>query len=94
MPLPKIDEVRNLSDTELAAEIITKKKELFELRLQKATRQLDKTHGFKHLRHRIAQLLTVERERELAAKASGSKVSTDETMPEATGTQASAPEEE
>lgn len=63
MPLPKIAEARNLSDTELAEQITAVKKQLFQLRLQKATRQLEKSHQFKHARHRLAQLLTVEHER-------------------------------
>lgn len=67
MPLPKIEEARNLSDEELANQIIAVKKQLFQLRLQKATRQLQKTHEFKHLKHRLAQMLTVEREREITA---------------------------
>ncbi len=67
MPLPKISEARDLSDQELAAQIIAVKKQLFQLRLQKATRQLDKPHQFKHAKHRLAQLLTVEHERKRAA---------------------------
>lgn len=66
MPLPKIAEARNLSDAELAEQIVAVKKQLFQLRLQKATRQLDKSHQFKHTRHRLAQLLTVEHERKTA----------------------------
>jgi large subunit ribosomal protein L29 len=67
MAFPKISEVRDLSDAELAEAIVDAKKQLFDLRLKQATQQLEKTHEFKHLRHRIAQLLTVERERQLAA---------------------------
>jgi large subunit ribosomal protein L29 len=66
MPLPKISEARELSDDKLAEEIIAVKKQLFQLRLQKATRQLDKPHQFRHARHRLAQLLTVETERKRA----------------------------
>jgi len=66
--LPDIKEVRQLSDSELADEIVSAKRKLFELRFQKATRQLEKEfHQFKHLRHRVAQLMTVQRERQLAA---------------------------
>ncbi|MDJ0660512.1 MAG: 50S ribosomal protein L29 [Crocosphaera sp.] len=64
MALPKIDEVRQLNDQELAEEILATKRKLFDLRFQQATRQLEKTHEFKHTRHRMAQLLTVERERQ------------------------------
>jgi large subunit ribosomal protein L29 len=63
MPLPKIEEVRDLNDQELNDQIVATKKELFQLRFQKATRQLDKPHQFKHLRHRLAQLMTLETER-------------------------------
>ncbi|WP_017651201.1 50S ribosomal protein L29 [Fortiea contorta] len=67
MPLPKISEARELSDEKLVEEITAVKRQLFHLRLQKATRQLDKPHQFKHARHRLAQLLTVEGERKRAA---------------------------
>jgi large subunit ribosomal protein L29 len=86
MAFPKISEVRDLSDAELAQAIVDAKKELFNLRLKQATQQLEKTHEFKHLRHRIAQLLTVERERELAvtsaAPATSEAVATDSTSSE------------
>ncbi|MGB0561523.1 MAG: 50S ribosomal protein L29 [Spirulinaceae cyanobacterium] len=67
MALSKAADARKLSDEELAAEILTAKQKLFELRLQKATRRLEKTHEFKHIRHWVAQLLTVEHERQQAA---------------------------
>jgi large subunit ribosomal protein L29 len=63
MPLPKISDARELSDEKLAEEIVAVKRQLFQLRLQKATRQLEKPHQFKHARHRLSQLLTVETER-------------------------------
>lgn len=69
MALPKIGEARKLNDEELISEIVATKRRLFELRFQKATRQLDKQfHQFKHERHRLAQLMTVQGERKLAAK--------------------------
>lgn len=67
MPLPKISEARELTDEKLSDEIVAVKKALFQLRLQKATRQLEKPHQFRHARHRLAQLLTVEGERQRAA---------------------------
>lgn len=73
MALPKIEDARNLSDAELAEQIIAVKRELFQLRLQKATRQLEKPHLFKHTRHRLAQLLTVEGERKRAAATSSAQ---------------------
>ncbi|NEP56148.1 MAG: 50S ribosomal protein L29 [Symploca sp. SIO2G7] len=82
MPLPKIEEVRKLNDQELADEILAAKRELFDLRLQQATQRLEKPHQFKHLRHRIAQMLTVERERQLAAaQAPTDTPTTNETPP-------------
>ena len=63
MPLPKIADAKNLSDQDLADAIVATKKELFELRLQKATGRMEKTHLFKHTRHRLSQLLTVETQR-------------------------------
>lgn len=69
MPFPKVEEVRNLSDDELIAEIVKIKRELFDLRMLKATGRLEKPHLFKHNRHRLAQLLTIERERELVKQA-------------------------
>jgi large subunit ribosomal protein L29 len=63
MSLSKIADARELSDEQLAEEVMAVKKQLFQLRLQKATRQLDKSHQFRHARHRLAQLLTVEGER-------------------------------
>lgn len=67
MALPKIEDARKLGAEELAAEILAVKRELFQLRLEQATRRLEKPHLFKHAKHRLAQLLTVEREREIAA---------------------------
>lgn len=69
MALPKIKDARDLDDQALAEAIVSVKKQLFELRLQQATGRLEKTHEFKHARHRLAQLMTVERERQLQAQA-------------------------
>ncbi len=70
MALSKIADARNLSDEELAAQIVAVKRQLFELRMQKATRQEVKPHQFKHARHQLAQLMTVTQERALAAATS------------------------
>jgi large subunit ribosomal protein L29 len=67
MPLPKIEDIRNLDDQELSEQIIAARKELFQLRFQKATRQTVSSHQFKHIRHRLSQLMTIERERQLAS---------------------------
>ena len=82
MALPKVAEARKFSDEELAEEILAVKRELFQLRLEQATRRLEKPHLFKHAKHRMAQLLTVERERQLAqateAEAPASVTTTEE----------------
>jgi large subunit ribosomal protein L29 len=67
MALPKIADLRSLTDEQIATEILATKRQLFELRLQQATRRLEKTHEFKHNRHKLAQLLTLETERKRAA---------------------------
>ncbi|PZV20420.1 MAG: 50S ribosomal protein L29 [Leptolyngbya sp.] len=68
MALSNIKEARSLSDEELLTAIAETKRELFQLRFQKAIRQLDKqVHQFKHLRHRLSQLMTVQRQRQLIA---------------------------
>jgi large subunit ribosomal protein L29 len=69
MALPKITDARNLSDEQLDAEILAVKRQLFQLRLLQATRRLEKPHEFKHARHRLAQLMTVEAERKRASSA-------------------------
>ncbi|UFP93529.1 50S ribosomal protein L29 [Gloeobacter morelensis] len=68
MPLPKIDDWRDLSDEEISEQILATKKELFELRLQKATRQLEKPHLVRHAKHKLAQLMLLEGQRTAAAK--------------------------
>ncbi|MBF2077290.1 MAG: 50S ribosomal protein L29 [Synechococcales cyanobacterium T60_A2020_003] len=72
MPLSKMEDIRSLTDQELSDEIVAVKKQLFELRFQKATRRLEKSHEFKHARHRLSQLMTLERQRQLAEQASSS----------------------
>lgn len=63
MALPKIADIISLTDEELASEIVAVKRNLFDLRLRQATRRLEKTHEFKHNRHKLAQLLTIEHQR-------------------------------
>lgn len=69
MSLPKIKEARELSDAALAEQILAVKRQLMELRLQQATGRMEKPHLFKHAKHRVAQLMTVERERQVVAEA-------------------------
>lgn len=74
MPLSKIDDFRPLSDAELSEQIAAVKRELFNLRLQQVTRPTDarpKPHQYKHLKHKLAQLMTLERERQIKTRARG-----------------------
>jgi len=67
MAWPKIEEIRSLNDSEISQEILRLKRELLELRMQKATGKLEKPHSFKVSRRHLSQLMTVQRERELNA---------------------------
>jgi large subunit ribosomal protein L29 len=61
----KTSELRELPDDELYVRIEGAKEELFNLRFQLATGQLDNTARLKELRHDVARLATVLREREI-----------------------------
>ncbi|HPF18136.1 MAG: 50S ribosomal protein L29 [Bacillota bacterium] len=61
----KIEKVRNMSHTELAAEELKLKKELFNLRFQHVTGQLENPLKMKDLKRDIARVKTVMREQEL-----------------------------
>ena len=70
MALSKAKDLRELGDDELSAEISSVKRELFDLRFQQATLQMETGfHQFKHARRKLAQLMTIERERQLIAGA-------------------------
>jgi large subunit ribosomal protein L29 len=64
----KVSEIRELSNQELQDTIRELKEELFNLRFQMATAQLENTRRLKEVRRSIARAKTVIRERELAAK--------------------------
>ena len=54
-----VEDLRNKSDAELAQELVAAKKELFNLRFQNATNQLDNTARIKEVRRNIARIQTV-----------------------------------
>jgi len=60
-------ELRNSTYSELAAKLDEAKEELFNLRFQVATNQLDNTTRLRQVRKDIAKIRTVMREQELAA---------------------------
>ncbi|WP_392350374.1 50S ribosomal protein L29 [Parasynechococcus sp.] len=64
MARPNAADVRQLSDADINEQIDGLRRELFELRFQQATRQLTNTHRFKEVRIKLAQLLTVQSERQ------------------------------
>jgi large subunit ribosomal protein L29 len=63
MSLSKFSALKELSESEVREQIIATKKELFDLRLKKATRQLEKPHLFTHAKHKLAQLMTLAAQR-------------------------------
>ena len=54
-----VEDLRQKSDAELAQELVDAKKELFNLRFQNATNQLDNTARIKEVRRNIARIQTV-----------------------------------
>ena len=58
-------EIRDLADEELVSRLGEAKEELFNLRFQVATGQLDNNRRLQHVRRDIARIYTVMREREL-----------------------------
>jgi large subunit ribosomal protein L29 len=69
MTLSNIKEVRELSIEQLQEQIEATKRELFDLRFQQATRQLEKPHLFRQTKRNLARLLTVEQEHQQQTQA-------------------------
>lgn len=65
----KVNEIRELTAEELAVKLGDLKKDLFNLRLQHATNQLDNTNKITEVKRDIARVSTVIREQQLADKA-------------------------
>jgi large subunit ribosomal protein L29 len=61
----RASDVRDLTDGELREHIQTARRELFGLRFQHATAELENTAGLKRAKREIARALTIQREREL-----------------------------
>ncbi len=66
-------EVRAMSDTELVEALAEAKEERFNLRFQLATNQLDNHARIKDVKHDIARILTVMRERESSQSGTGAE---------------------
>ena len=61
----KVKEIRELSTEEINKKIVSCKEELFNLRFQQATGTLEKPSRIRDLRHEVARMKTVLREREM-----------------------------
>ena len=65
----KINEIREFSDEELAKKLEDGRAELFNLRFQMATSQLDNTARVTNVKRDIARIQTEMRARQIAAEA-------------------------
>lgn len=65
----KASELRQLTREQLVERLKEAKAELFNLRVQSATGQLDNHRRLKVVRHEIARIYTIMRERELGLSA-------------------------
>ena len=63
----KIDEIRGMTPDQLAEQLVSLKKEQFNLRFQKATGQVEKTHRVGEVRKDIARIKTVLRTKQAQA---------------------------
>ena len=63
-----VEELKGKSVTELNEELVAAKKELFNLRFQNATNQLDNTSRIKEVRKNIARIQTVIAQKANAAE--------------------------
>ena len=63
-----VEDLKTKSAAELNEELVAAKKELFNLRFQNATNQLDNTSRIKEVRKNIARIQTVITEQANAAK--------------------------
>ena len=57
----KIDEIRGLTPDQLSDQLVSLKQEQFNLRFQKASGQIEKTHRVDEVRKDIARIRTVLR---------------------------------
>lgn len=69
----KYTEIKALSDEELAKKLEETRAELFNLRFQMATSQLDNTARVKLVKKDIARVLTEQRARQIAAEKSAAQ---------------------
>ena len=65
----KVKEIRALSAAEMYEKVVSLKEELFNLRFQHATGQLENPMRIREVKKTIARIKTVQREAELKAQA-------------------------
>jgi large subunit ribosomal protein L29 len=65
--MTRASELRNMNEAEMARKLDEAHQELFNLRFQYSTGQLKNTARLSEVKHEIARLRTLLRERELAA---------------------------
>ena len=63
----KIEDVRGLTPDQLTEQLVNLKKEQFNLRFQKATGQIEKTHRVDQVRKDIARIKTILRTKQAQA---------------------------
>ena len=63
----KIDDIRGMTPDQLSEQLVSLKKEQFNLRFQKATGQIEKTHRVNEVRKDIARIKTVLRTKQAQA---------------------------
>ena len=63
----KVAEIRELSTEEIQKKLVETKKEVFNLRFQQATGNLEKPSRIRDLRHTVARMKTVLKERQVEA---------------------------
>ena len=67
MPTSRITELREMSDDELVTRLVEARQELFNLRFQHVTGQLDNNSRLSTVRRNVARINTELRAREIAA---------------------------
>jgi large subunit ribosomal protein L29 len=69
-----------MTDTELNQKLQEAHQELFNLRFRKATKQLDNTARIRVVRHDIARIKTIMRERDLSLSDGGTRLQAEQEV--------------
>ena len=65
-----LKEFKKLNSDQITKKIDQLRKDIFDLRFKKATRQLNETHKFKIIKKQVAQLLTLSKSQSTSQKTS------------------------